>query len=1555
VAVAAVSFAVTTTADVPTNTGACGDPAITTPPSPLSLREATCLANNNAGAVTITIPAGTYHLGNGELQIGKSAGSDITLAGAGQASTVITADGLSRVIDLDPSIVGGVTTRISGVTITGGSDTTFGGAGIIAGSGNAATGDTLTISNSTVSNNHVDSATSNKYGGGLQFIGGSLTITNSTFSGNTSGSSSGSAVHYSQQGIAPGEQLTISGSTFSGNSTNASVANITVGGALHLRGASSAPMAVTNSRFLNNTVVGSGTGIPRGGGLFSEGGGLTVSGTTFTGNSVAGGTGPSGGAVAVLGGTATAHYNRLTGNVGASGSGVFLGAGATLDATDNWWGCNTGPGTAGCDSAAGSPTVSPRLVLTATSSPATVVGPNATSTITGALTQNSLGSVVAGSQLGAFAGLPVGWSDPLPSGATLAASSSNLSSGSASTTYNSQSTSGPGHVLATLDNGTATATVTVNRVPAITSANAAAFAVGTAGSYTVTTTGYPAAAISRTGTVPPGMTFVDNGNGTATLSGTPTTGGTFPLNLTASNGVNPNATQTLTVSVGQSPAFTSGATATFTTGTAGSFSVTTTGTPTPGISKTGTTPTGLAFADNGDGTATLSGTPAAGTGGAYTFALKATNGVAPDGTQSLTINVNQQPAVVAHPSNQSVNPGASVSFTASASGFPAPTVQWQRSVGGGSFGNIAGATSPTYTFTAAGSDNGNAYRAVFTNSVSSATSTAATLTVGSAPTVSSANTTAFAVGAAGDFTVTTSGFPNPTLTTTGTLPAWLSFTDNDNGTATLAGTPPAGSGGSYGFTIDADNGNSPSDSQAFTLTVNESPVITSADHATFQAGTAGNFLVTTSAGFPVATTLSKTGALPSGVTFTPNGSGGATLAGTPANGTAGTYPITITADNTASPAATQEFTLTVLESPVITSADHATFLVGSAGSFAVTTSGAAGTTTSYTGTLPSGVSFTPSGTGATIAGTPAAGTGGSYPVAITASDGVTPDATQSFTLTVNEPPRITSAAQDNFSLGVAGSFTVTTAPGTPAATTLTKAGPLPSGVSFTDNGDGTATLAGTPTQSGSFPVTITASNGVAPDGSQSFTLTVSQAPDITSADHTDFAVGSVGSFTVTTSPSADSITRTGSLPAGVSFTDNGDGTASLGGTPDAGTGGVYSLSLKATNSTGFSTQSFTLQVGERPAITSANHAAFAMGAAGSFTVTTTAGYPTTTTLTRAGTLPSGVSFTDNGEGTATLAGTPAAGTEGTYPLTLSATNATGTREQSFTLTVGGQPAFTSADGAAFRKGVAGTFTVTTSPAATTVTRTGALPAGVSFVDNHDGSATIAGTPSVAGAFPLILTAAGGAGTEVEQSFTLTVKTPPVITSAATARFTSGLAGRFDITTAGGFPRATTLTYTGTLPPGLRFTDRGDGTASLYGTPSVASTRSFVLYVTARNGVVPNRTQRLTVTVTKVATVPLPASLPTLNGALSGVPTRVLKGQLVTVTGKGFTPGAPIAVGRYYSRLVLGQAVADATGAFRCTVRIPDGYGYKVLVAAGLGSNGKPRYLGARTQVIYPPR
>ena len=44
-----------------------------------------------------------------------------------------------------------------------------------------------------------------------------------------------------------------------------------------------------------------------------------------------------------------------------------------------------------------------------------------------------------------------------------------------------------------------------------------------------------------------------------------------------------------------------------------------------------------------------------------------------------------------------------------------------------------------------------------------------------------------------------------------------------------------------------------------------------------------------------------------------------------------------------------------------------------------------------------------------------------------------------------------------------------------------------------------------------------------------------------------------------------------------------------------------------------------------------------------------------------GALPAGVTFVDNGDGTATLAGTPAAGTGGAYPLTFTATTTASAR------------------------------------------------------------------------------------------------------------------------------------------------------------------------------------------------------------------------------------------------------------------------------------------------------
>jgi hypothetical protein len=177
--------------------------------------------------------------------------------------------------------------------------------------------------------------------------------------------------------------------------------------------------------------------------------------------------------------------------------------------------------------------------------------------------------------------------------------------------------------------------------PSITSGSSAAFTVGTAGTFTVTTMGIPTPSLGEGGTLPSGVSFVDNGDGTALLSGTPRagTGGIYSLTLTASNGVSPKASQNFTLTVDEAPSITSGTSVTFTVGSAGSFTMTTSGFPTPSLAESGALPTGVSFVDNHNGTATLSGTPQTGTGGVYPLTITASNGVPPNVSQSFTLTV----------------------------------------------------------------------------------------------------------------------------------------------------------------------------------------------------------------------------------------------------------------------------------------------------------------------------------------------------------------------------------------------------------------------------------------------------------------------------------------------------------------------------------------------------------------------------------------------------------------------------------------------------------------------------------------------------------------------------------------------------------------------------------------------------------------------------------------------------------------------------------------------------------------------------------------------------
>ena len=96
---------------------------------------------------------------------------------------------------------------------------------------------------------------------------------------------------------------------------------------------------------------------------------------------------------------------------------------------------------------------------------------------------------------------------------------------------------------------------------------------------------------------------------------------------------------------------------------------------------------------------------------------------------SLTVtSACTPPSVTTQPGDVSVTYGANASFTAAAGG--SPTVQWQVSTNGGTSFSDLPATSTTLSFTRPPvSSSGNRYRAVFTNTCGSATSSAATLTM----------------------------------------------------------------------------------------------------------------------------------------------------------------------------------------------------------------------------------------------------------------------------------------------------------------------------------------------------------------------------------------------------------------------------------------------------------------------------------------------------------------------------------------------------------------------------------------------------------------------------------------------------------------------------------------------------------------------------------------------------------------------------------------------------------------------------------------------------------
>ncbi|GAA0434531.1 beta strand repeat-containing protein [Leifsonia naganoensis] len=1084
------TIAVGTTADADVN-NACTTPSVTDPGSPVTLRAALCVASNLGGATIVTLPVGTFTLANGAVDVGSRAGTDITIQGSSTVGTVLVGSGTEQVLSLDPMQVGGIAVTIDKVTLRGGVDNVYGGGAIIGGSGNAAAADSLTITASSFTGNSANTTSAGSTanpGGAVQFIGGSLDVRSTSFSANSSGIASGGALYYQATGATSGEKLSIQGSTFANNTATASGVN---GGAAvavsdpH----GGATMSISSSTFAGNAPVGGASFT--GGGLWLDGGSLSVTASSFTAN-----TNPAnaGSAIAVTAGTLSARYNRIAGNSAPA----VKQSGGTADFARNWWGCGGAPAASGCDTVSGTVTATPYLTLVLTASPAALVAPQSTTTLTASLRADSGGASVAPSDLTAFDGASVAFARTGTAG-SVTPTSTAVSGGVATSTLR---VTQPGSATASATLGAASATLVVPLYapPVFSTGGTATGVVGTNGTFTVAATGNPTPALSLIGSLPAGVAFVDNGDGTATISGTPTGAAKdYPVTVRASS-AGGTVDQALTYVLNQTSSITSPNAATFTAGSAGSFTVTTTGRPTPDpITLAGTLPSGLTFTDNHDGTATIAGTPAAKTGGVRTLSLTAGNGVGTAATQTVTLTVQEAP-VLTSSSSATATVGQSFSFTVTTDrGYPVPAVALAGILPDGLAFVDNGDGTGTISGTPTGSGGVATLGVTAANGVGPVAAGTLALTVRTAPAVTTAPTDQkVVVGAPVVFTAAASGFPVPTA-------QWSVSTDGGASYAPIAGATAS----TYAFTAAAgDNGNryrvtfvnsAGSVSADAALSVGTAPAFSSAAGTTFLLDGAAHTFPLTTTGFPNAV-LTASG-LPAWLTLTDNGDKTGTLTGTPPAGSAGVHTFTLTAANGYQPDATQTFALTVAESPAITSAASAAFTAGTSGSFTVTTAGGfpAAVALTATGSLPQGLHFTDAGNGtAVLTGSPAAGSGGEYSIQVTADNGVAPATTQTLAVTVAEAAVFTGPSALDVTRGVDVDFGIATSPAYPAVSTVTVTGALPAGLTFTAGPNGTARITGSTTDAAATStVTLTAVAPGSADVTRTLTIVVSDAPTYT--------------------------------------------------------------------------------------------------------------------------------------------------------------------------------------------------------------------------------------------------------------------------------------------------------------------------------------------------------------------------------------------------------------------------------------------------------------------------
>ena len=460
--------------------------------------------------------------------------------------------------------------------------------------------------------------------------------------------------------------------------------------------------------------------------------------------------------------------------------------------------------------------------------------------------------------------------------------------------------------------------------------------------------------------------------------------------------------------------------------------------------------------------------------------------------------------------------------------------------------------------------------------------------------------------------------------------------------------------------------------------------------------------------------------------------------------------------------------------------------------------------------------------------------------------------------------------------------------------TITASG-VPNFASFTDNGNGTASLVLNPTTAnvGSSNVTITVSDGVLTD-SETFTITVTDQPPQNSApvlnNIGNQSVQADGSKTIAISASDidnDTLTITASgVPNFANFTDNGNGTASLVLNPT--TANVGSSNITVTVSDGALTDSETIQI----TVTAISNSPYSLvSSPGSNRVGQTplegaivSGdlygrmLPETGGITRVYYYLDGATteFKRESQAPYDLNGGPASGarpydttalSDGAHTIRAEVLLNTGQFINFDTnITVANQgppqnsaPVLNTIGNQSVQANNSKTITISASDVdndALTVTASG-VPNFASFTDNGNGTASLVLNPTTAnvGSSNITVTVSDGALSDSE-TFTITVtdqppqNSAPVLNSIGNQSVQANNSKTIAISASDADNDTLTITASG-VPNFANFTDNGNGTASLVLNPTTANVGSSNVTVTVSDGVLTD-TETIQITVTAIS-------------------------------------------------------------------------------------------------------